>query len=123
MKAGSTLQDSRARSAKMKQAYALNILTAAEIAKQYGVGADWVRSIARGVARVPRTRDERNAQREKRGLPPIGHGVRDRLVNPTTEQAAKLYAKGEGSYEIVAKKLRISRNAVAGAVHRAKGLP
>lgn len=123
MKAGSSLQESRARSSKMKQAYALNVLTAVEIAKQYGVGADWVRSIARGVARVQRTRDERNEQRAKRGLPPIGHGARDRLVKTTTAKAAELYAKGVGSYEVVAQKLRISRNAVAGAVHRAKGLP
>ena len=116
-------KEARARNASIKQAYALNVLTAAEIAKQYRVGADWVRSLSRGVTRVERTREGRNAQREKRGLLPIGHGARERLVKPTTAQAAKLYAKGEGSYEIVAKKLRISRNAVAGAVHRAKGLP
>jgi len=113
----------RARNAAIKQTYALNVLTASEIAKLHNVGADWVRSLARGVERVQRTREERNALREKRGLPPIGHGARDRLVKPTTAKAAALYAKGEGSFEVVARKLRISRNAVAGAVHRAKGLP
>lgn len=116
-------KEARVRNAAIKQAYALNVLTAVEIAQRYRVGADWVRSIARGVVRVQRTRDERNEQRAKRGLLPIGHGVRDRLVKPTTEKAATLYAKGIGSYEVVAQKLRISRNAVAGAVHRAKGLP
>lgn len=121
MKQGSTIQDARIRNAKIKQAYALNILTAKEIAAKHGVGDDWVRAVARGVARVQRTREERNEQRAKRGLPPIGHGARDRLVKTTTAKAAALYAKGDGSFQTVADKLRISRNAVAGAVHRSKG--
>lgn len=116
-------KQARVRNAAMKALYAENIFTAAEIASRFDVTADWVRRLAYGVPRTERTSAERNQLREVRGLLPIGHGARQRLVKPTTVKAAALYAKGEGSFEVVAKKLHISRNAVAGAVHRAKGSP
>lgn len=121
----SSVKLARARNAEIKALYGENILTAEEIAKRFGVSANWVRHVSGATVRTERTRAARNRLRDKQGLPPIGaRGIaRDKIVKPHVTKAAELYLRGEGSYGAVAKKLRISRNAVAGAVHRAKGLP
>lgn len=124
MKASSVKQ-ARARNAEIKALYGENILTAEEIARRFGVGSSWVRRISANTPRTGRTRAARNRLREEQGLPPIGARASDsdnKSVKPHVAKAAQLYAEGKGSYGTIAKKLRISRNAVAGAVHRAKGL-
>lgn len=120
-----TVKLARARNAEIKALYGENILTAEEIAKRFGVSANWVRHVSGATVRTQRTRAARNRLREKQGLPPIGARsmVRDRAMAPHVLKAAQLYAEGKGSYQTIANKLRISRNAVAGAVHRVKGLP
>lgn len=127
MKQGCTVKRARARNAEIKALYGENILTAEEIARRFGVGSSWVQHISANTPRTGRTRAARNRLREEQGLPPIGARTKeradDRPVKPHVTKAAQLYAEGKGSYQTIAKKLRISRNAVAGAVHRAKGLP
>lgn len=120
-----TLKDSRSRNVEIKAAYRDNVLTAVEVAARFGVSENWVRHVSGGVPRTARTRAERNRLREEQGLPYVGFRViePERLVLPHVSRAAQMYAEGKGSYGTIAKKLRISRNAVAGAVHRAKGLP
>ncbi len=124
MKSGNTIKQARSRNAEIKARYGENILTAEEIARRFGVSANWVRHVSGATVRTERTRAARNRLREKQGLPPIGARSieRDKIVKPHVAKAAELYLRGEGSYGTIAKKLRISRNAVAGAVHRAKGL-
>lgn len=125
MKAGLTIHQARARNAEIKSLYGENILTAEEIAKRFGVSGNWVRRVSGATPRTERTRAARNRLRAKQGLPPIGarSAEREKIVKPHVTKAAQLYAEGKGSYQTIANKLRISRNAVAGAVHRAKGLP
>lgn len=118
------IKAARARNAEIKALYGENVLTAEEIARRFCVSGNWVRHVSGATPRTQRTRAARNRLRAERGLPPIGvrSAARDRSMKPHVAKAAQLYAEGKGSYQTIANKLRISRNAVAGAVHRAKGL-
>lgn len=118
------IKAARARNAEIKALYGENILTAEEIAKRFCVSGNWVRHVSGATPRTQRTRAARNRLRAKQGLPPIGARSAEGAptVKPHVAKAAQLYAEGKGSYQTIANKLRISRNAVAGAVHRAKGL-
>lgn len=116
----SSIKKARERNSEIKALYRDNVLTGEEIALRFGVSANWVRHVSGSVVRVKRTRIERNRLRAEEGLHVIGK--RSCKPKPHVSRAAQMYAEGKGSYSDIAKKLRISRNAVAGAVYRAKGL-